>query len=471
MISTERLRNLISQPRETSGLEFKEAKTSYDREKLFKYVVAIANERGGFIVFGVSDVPPRTIVGTSVFPNLEQITSQIRQNTGLNVEVSQMRLDDKRVLALRIPSRPAGTCYQYRGAYWMRSGEELVAMTEDRLRSIFSEGRLEWGMQPLVSGVSAAEVFELLDVGSFLSIWGHPEGGSDDEKIGRLVDARLIEGNGSAYILTNMAGLLLSNDLSIFPPLERKAPRLIIYNGNDKLDTRKDIVGRRGYAVGFSGLVRSAMDSMPQNEVLENALRTTAPLFPERPLRELVANALIHQDLEVSGTSPIIEIYQNRIEISNPGLPVVPVERFIDGHRSRNERLTWVMRQLKICEERSSGIDRVVSAAEMYQLPAPEFIAEFESTKAIVHGHRSFEAMTQDDKTRACYQHAVLKYVMREPMTNDTLRERFGSGPDTSAVSRIIKATVDSGMIIPDPAVGKSRKFARYLPYFAQEGS
>jgi len=213
------------------------------------------------------------------------------------------------------------------------------------------------------------------------------------------------------------------------------------------------------------------MDSMPQNEVLENALRTTAPLFPERPLRELVANALIHQDLEVSGTSPIIEIYQNRIEISNPGLPVVPVERFIDGHRSRNERLTWVMRQLKICEERSSGIDRVVSAAEMYQLPAPEFIAEFESTKAIVHGHRSFEAMTQDDKTRACYQHAVLKYVMREPMTNDTLRERFGSGPDTSAVSRIIKATVDSGMIIPDPAVGKSRKFARYLPYFAQEGS
>ena len=67
------------------------------------------------------------------------------------------------------------------------------------------------------------------------------------------------------------------------------------------------------------------------------------------------------------------EIYSDRIEISNPGAPVVPVERFIEGYQSRNERLIALMRRMGICEEKSSGIDRVVHAAEMLQLPAPYF--------------------------------------------------------------------------------------------------
>lgn len=55
-----------------------------------------------------------------------------------------------------------------------------------------------------------------------------------------------------------------------------------------------------------------------------------------------------------------MEIYANRVEISNPGDPVVPVERFIDGCQSRNERLADLMRRMHICEEKSSGIDKVV---------------------------------------------------------------------------------------------------------------
>ena len=266
--------------------------------------------------------------------------------------------------------------------------------------------------------------------------------------------------------MTNMAAMMLARDLNNFEGLSRKAPRLIVYNGNNKMDTRHDIIGQRGYAVGFQGLVRECMKHVPQNEVVEDALRKTVPLLPERPLREILANALIHQDFFTTGTGPIFEIYKNRIEVSNPGVPIVPVERFIDAHRSRNEQLAWAMNRFNICEERSSGIDRLVETAELFQLPAPEFLSTFESTTVVVYGPRRFTQMTSDDKIRACHQHCNLKYVMREQMTNESLCRRFGFDDDggKKTVSRIIKATVDAGLVVADPTVAGSRKYARYVP-------
>ena len=150
-----------------------------------------------------------------------------------------------------------------------------------------------------------------------------------------------------------------------------------VYTGNSKLETRIDQVGTKGHAVGFQGLVRFIMGQLPQNEVIEDALRKQVKLVPEIVIRELVANALIHQELREEGTSVMVEIYARRVEISNPGEPIVPVERFIDGYQSRNERLADFMRRFGICEEKSSGIDKVIQAAEVYQLPAPDFRSDF----------------------------------------------------------------------------------------------
>lgn len=60
----------LSAPTETQTLEFKEARTSFDREKLCKYCVALANEGGGQLLLGITDKPPRRVVGSSAFPNL-----------------------------------------------------------------------------------------------------------------------------------------------------------------------------------------------------------------------------------------------------------------------------------------------------------------------------------------------------------------------------------------------------------------
>ena len=270
------------------------------------------------------------------------------------------------------------------------------------------------------------------------------------------------------YAIRRLGALLLAKRMKDFPDLARKAVRVVVYSGPSKLETRLDQTGVRGYAVGFQRLVEFVMGQLPQNEVVENALRKEVKLVPEIVIRELAANALIHQDLMIGGASVMFEVYSNRVEISNPGEPIVPVERFIDGYQSRNERLADLMRRMYICEEKSSGIDKVVRAAEVYQLPAPDFRATHQRTAAVIFGPREFEKMDRDDRIRACYQHCALKYVMSERMTNQTLRERFHLPEAKSAtVSQIIAMTAEGGLIKPDDRVGSSRKLARYLPFWA----
>lgn len=261
---------------------------------------------------------------------------------------------------------------------------------------------------------------------------------------------------------------MLAKHLEDFPDLKRKAPRVVVYLGTSKLETKLDQIGTKGYAVGFQGLIRFVMGQLPQNEVIEDALRKEFKLVPEITIRELIANALIHQDFQVGGTSVMIEIYTDRIEISNPGEPIVPVERFIDGYQSRNERLADLMRRMRICEEKSSGIDKVIHAVEVYQLPPPDFRVGHQITMVTLFGPKDFESMDRDDRIRACYQHAALKWVMSERMTNQSLRERFHLPESKSAIiSQIIAFSIEAGAIKPDEKVGTSRKFARYLPFWA----
>ncbi len=191
-------------------------------------------------------------------------------------------------------------------------------------------------------------------------------------------------------------------------------------------------------------------------------------MFPELAIRELVANALIHQDFHQSGTEPMIEIFSNRMEITNPGLPLVQTDRFLNSPpKSRNEALASFMRRVGICEERGSGIDKVVFQTEFYQLPAPIFETTDEHTRAILFSHKALAEMDKADRVRACYLHSCLRYAQRDFMTNSTLRERFGIDAKNSAmVSRIINDAIAVGSIrCHDDSVGS--KARKYLPSWA----
>lgn len=461
------INRLLAAPREHERLEFKKARHQLNTEDLFRYCVALANEGGGNLLLGITDKVPREIVGTSAYPNLNKIKSQIFDTLKFRVEVEEVPHPDGRVVIFTIPPRPTGTAYSYEGAYLMRVGESLRPMTEDRLRRIFEEGSPDFLLRPALTDVSAADIVRLLDSQSFFDLMQLPYPATRDAVLQRFEREQLVVRHAAGWHISNLGALLFAKNLREFDVLQRKAPRVIVYRGVNKLETVREQMGTKGYAVGFQGLIEYINSQLPANEVIGQALRTDTRMYPEIAIRELVANALVHQDVEDVGSFVLVEIYDDRIEISNPGTPLIPTDRFIDEYKSRNERLTDIMRRFRICEEKSSGIDKVVALAEAWQLPAPDFRVAVRHTSVVLFAPKPFDEMDRKERIRACYQHACLRYVSNQQMTNQSLRERFKLPANkTETASRIIADAIESGLIKVDNPENQSKKYVRYAPYW-----
>lgn len=471
-ITLETLQHWLALSTESERLEFKEAKQQFDNSKLLDYCVALANEGGGHLVLGVNNANPRCVIGTqafSVVTHLNEIKLLVADRLDIRLDVTELQHPDGRVLVLAVPSRPAGQPMHINGQYWMRAGESLVGMTPDQLRRIFEEARPGWLEQAAASGVSADDVVALLDTQSFFDLLQLPYPSDRNGVIGRLQDMHLISRVDSGWNICNMTALLLAKRLDAFSDdLARKAPRVIVYDGVNKLVTRDEAQGLKGYVVGFAGLLDHVHSSAPQNRFVEQALREETKMFPVQALRELVANALVHQDFEITGRGVKIEMYSDRVEISNAGIPPIEPDRFIDEDRARNERMAGLMRKFRICEQKGSGMDKVTELAEVYQLPAPEVLITSFTTTVVLYAHKDFSEMTKPDRVRACYQHCALQYVTRKRMTNQSLRERFGlSEAATATVSQVIGASKEAGKIKLDDSETTSTRYAKYVPYWA----
>jgi ATP-dependent DNA helicase RecG len=466
--SVQQIDSWRASPSEHQRLEFKEAKVQFDSNKLYKYCVALANEGGGHLLLGIEDEPPRKVVGTAAFNDPVEMEGKLFRTLGFRVEIEEVQHPDGRILIFHIPPRSRGSVYDYEGSYWMRAGQSLVPMSEDRLRVIFAEGQPDWLSEPAMKGCDDDKVVQLLDTQSYFDLLQIPYPMERSGVLERFEKEKLIQREGQEWIITNLGGILFAKNLESFDRLSRKSARVIVYEGKGKQHTRLDKRGTKGYAVGFLGLVEFINGLLPSNEVVVPALRREVKMFPEVAVRELVANALIHQDFTESGTSVMVEIYSDRMEISNPGMPYIPADRFIDEYQSRNERLADLMRRLGICEEKGSGVDKVIEAAEIFQLPAPDFRVSGRRTSVVLFAHTEFEEMDKADRIRACYQHCCLRYVMNEKMTNQSLRERFKLSEDkTATVSQIISGAVDGGKIKLANPEQTSTRYRSYVPFWA----
>lgn len=214
------------------------------------------------------------------------------------------------------------------------------------------------------------EVLRLLDYPTYFDLRKRPLPENRYGILNALCDDALIRrSDASGWNVTNTGAVLFAKRLEDFRSLQRKAMRVVQYRGSSRVETVRERICEEGYASGFESLIGFIDGLLPSNETIEHGIRTTVTGFPEPAVRELVANALIHQDFFITGTGPMVEIFEGRIEITNPGPPLGDARRFVDSPpKSRNESLASLMRHIGICEERGSGWDTVVSQTERFQL-------------------------------------------------------------------------------------------------------
>jgi predicted HTH transcriptional regulator len=261
---------------------------------------------------------------------------------------------------------------------------------------------------------------------------------------------------GNHWNITNLGAILFAENMDDFDSsLARKGIRFVAYDGDDRAaSVMQRVDGKKGYATAFSGVVSYLNNLLPVNEHIGSTQRETKLLFPEIAVREIIANALIHQDMTVRGTGPLIELFKTRLEVTSSGKSLVQTDRMIDlPPRSRNEALASLMRRMRMCEEQGTGLDKVVISAEINQLPPPEFQEMSESIRVILFAPRKFAKMTSSERARACYQHAVIKYLEGDKMKNATLCKRFGIDKKNAAqATTVINKALRSGMIkVADP--------------------
>ena len=485
MNSNQYLKSLVSEltllSNETEWVEFKV--NNKEPQLIGEYISALSNsaalegKKYAYLLWGVDD-NTHEIIGTNFEPKKLKKGNEELENwlyrlisPKINFKFYEVDIDSKKVVLLEI-EKAIEKPVQFSGIEYIRIGsyKKLLKEFPVKERDLWRKFDLSsYEDQIAKANMDESELLNLLDYPSYFDLMDIPLPEERKTIIMKLAEEEIIKKNDSgSWDITNLGAILFAKELSKFKFLKRKAVRVIQYKGNSRIETIREKEGSKGYAVGFEGLISYIDNMLPRNEIIGKALRKEHPIYPQLAIRELVANAIIHQDFSIRGTGPMIEIFSDRMEITNPGVPLVDIERFIDTPpKSRNESLASFMRRMGICEERGSGFDKVVFETEFYQLPAPVVEAYSEHTKVILFAHKDFKVMTKEEKIHACYLHSCLKYVTRDYLTNASLRERFGLDSKSSAtVSRIIKDSLEKGVVkLKDTETAP--RYYKYVPFWS----
>ena len=472
--------SLIQRGKETEWIEFKQ--NFHSKEEIGERISALSNSAYlcnmpyGYIVFGVENETLQ-ITGTDLYATRKKVGSEELEawlSQRLNPRVDFEIIDDfdyegkGHICVFKIPataSRPVS----FTNEEYVRVGS-----TTRKLRDFPQKEAKIWrGAQKsldsikIKEGLSSDQVFSLLSYETYFDMMNIPLPSNQEGILDRFVSEKIILQDEVGYSVTELGALLFAKRLSDFDMLRRKQIRVITYKGKSKVETIREQAFDIGYAVGFKNMITYINSQLPSNEEIGQALRAKVTMYPEIAVREIVANMVVHQDFAEQGF-PMVEIYSDRIEISNPGQPIISVERFIDEYNSRNPALADMMRRLGICEELGSGLDKTITAIEVFQLPPLRFQVQETRTSVTLFAYKKYADMNKEERIQACYQHACLKYVTSEKMTNQTLRDRMGiEKQNYPMASRIIKDAIDAGKITEEKSENLNRRNRGYIPYWA----
>lgn len=474
------INDLVRQPSECEWIEFKH--NFHSPDEIGERISALANgaclhnQPYGYLVFGVEDGTQK-IIGTTF-----KVKSHLKGNENLEnwlvnrlnprIDYTAYEFDYSPDIHISLFVIPAvqNQPVDFTNVSYIRVGSvtrKLSEFPEKEAKIWRKSAGASFEKEIALRNVSSSDIVQLLSTQTYFDLLKIPYPSNQQGVIDKFLSESIIIKEKEGYSISKLGAILFAKNLEDFETVKRKSIRVIVYKGKNKIETIREQTVTKGYALGFEGLLDWVNSQLPANEEIGKALRKNTRMYPEIAIRELVANALIHQDLSEKGF-PMIEIYSDRIEISNPGVPLIKPERFIDEYISRNDKLADLMRRMGFCEEKGSGLDKVIFNNELFQLPAINVVIGANRTGVTMYSYMPLNSMDKRDKVRACYQHSCLKYVSNEKMTNQSLRERFNiEDQNYSIASRIIRDAIEEGVIKEDDPTSKSRKYACYIPYWA----
>lgn len=454
-----------------------------DHERIGKYISALANSSAflnrqfSYLIWGIDDAS-KDIIGTSFYPKTEKhggepfITWLERMlDPRITIQFEEYEIEQKHVVVLVIHMN-AGRPVAFKGERFIRSGSSLKNLKDypEKERGLWKsfEAR-SFEKEYAKTACTFDNIKELLDIETYLKMLNYPIESTDEEITIYMTTDGVIEPSGNTFNLTNMGAFTFAKNLNNFEHLSSHALRVIRYAGNNKLSAIVDITAKKGVAVGFEGLLNFINTHLPRNpETLkQNGQITSNTDYPPLVIREIVANQIVHQDFSVKGSSPTIEIFDNRVVFTNPGAPLNRPERLLDmPPYSRNEELANLFRKMHLVESRGSGIDKIILTLEFNHLPAPDITAKENYTVITLHQRKTIQEMENREKINAIYYHSAILYTEDRYMTNSTLRERFGlSNKQSSIASKLIGLALENKKIkIYDKNAGN--KNMQYIPYW-----
>lgn len=475
------INELRSLKTETAWVEFKH--NNYDPEMIGKDISALANgaalhdKNMAYMLWGI-DNSTHEIVGTehdlqTLKIGNQELENWLRSFLSKNVEFSFETVScpegNVGVLSIRkaenFPVAFKKIEYIRIGSYTQKLQDypSVQAQLWDKLRNDHFEDRYAKQDLELLDAVNMLDYpiyFDLMNISQPIDLNNIAHYLIQENCIAKQDDG--------LYAITNLGAILFAKRLSDFGRLSRKAIRIVQYEGNSRLNLLKDETETKGYVSGFENAMKYIEALLPSAEVVVGSIREKRSAYPMLAIREIVANALIHQDFNVVGTGPTIEIFSNRIEITNSGTSLVEIPRIIDNPpKSRNEKLASLMRRLRMCEELGTGWDKIVISCEVRQLPTPKIDIFEDSTRVTIYSEIPYSSLSMDDRLWACYMHACVKYVQGEPINNSSLRQRFGLKESSSgSISRLIKEALSENLIKPLDSETAPR-YMKYIPYWA----
>jgi ATP-dependent DNA helicase RecG len=455
------IEDLRSLKDETPWVEFKASVN--DPERIGRVISAVSNgarlkdKPSGYLLWGVDDAT-HSLTGTE-FSHTSKYKGQPYEfwmagqiSPSVHLQFHETTVRSSRVVLLEVPAADKVPT-KFQGKAYIRIGEATPALADHpayETALIAKLGAFSWEAASAMTFVPGYDVLRLLDYRLYFEKTKRPMAESNQAILEVLAHEGLIEPDvGDRWNILNLGALLFANEIGSFDRIRRKAIRIVRYKGNSKADAATEYPVECGYVRGYDLMMAHLTAILPKSEEMNRALRADTPVYPDIAIRELVANALIHQDMTMTGSGPMIDIFDHRMEVTNPGEPLIEPSRFLDAPpRSRNEKTAALLRRLGICEERGSGVRKVVQFIEVWQLPPPAFVKYDNGVRVTLFAPGKFAEMDNDARIRACYQHAVLMYLTEKKMTNATLRERFGIRKHNAAqVSKVIAQALDQGLI------------------------